>query len=188
MNIYKYKISDTQYLQIIPQCLHGDQCLTCTMVDFDYIDEVAKTNIRFGYDFIDSFSCKFTEGDYIQDLIKGLKKIDVTISVDLGIESNQFFSGRQLTNIFMQYYFLGNNHKHIKPYYNSWLYNDKDGNIIFEITPSYPWHYETKRTCPEKISYTKWLQNYKPTVITMIPKENIKQWIDQAKELEKTLV
>jgi len=187
MNIYKYKISDTQYLQIIPKCLHDDSCPTCTMVDFDYIDEAANISIRFGYSFIDSFSCKFTEGNYIQDLINGTKKIDVTISMDLGIECNQLFAEKQQATIFMRYYFLGNDHKKIRPYYNSWLYNDKDGKIIFEITPFYPWHGETKKTCPEKISYKKWIKDYKPTLKIIIPKKNIKKWINQAKELEKMI-
>ena len=50
------------------------------------------------------------------------------------------------------------------------MYNDKDGNIIFEITPCYPWN-----------------KDYKPAVQIMIPKERLEKWLPQAKKLKKML-
>lgn len=185
MDIYKYKISDTEYLKVEPQSLHEDDCSTCIMGDFDYIDATKNICIRFGYGFIDSFSCKFTEGKYIQNLINDKQRIDKSISFDLGFECNQFFSGRQKDNLFMKYYFLGNDHKKIRPYYNSWMYNDEDGNIIFEITPFYPYLYETKKTHSDFITYKQFMKDYKPTLKTIIPKENLKKWVVQAKKLKK---
>lgn len=185
MDIYKYKISDTQYLQVNPECLHKDDCSVCIMGDFDYIDETKSICIRFGYGFIDSFSCKFTEGTYVQNLINDKQKIDKSINFDLGIECNQFFSGRQQDNLFMKYYFLGNDHKKIRPYYNSWMYNDEDGNVIFEITPFYPYLYETKKSHPDFVTYKQFMKSYQPILKTMIPKKNLQQWIKQARELEK---
>ena len=39
MNISKFIISDTEYLQINPECIHEDECETCTQIDIDYINE-----------------------------------------------------------------------------------------------------------------------------------------------------
>ena len=91
----------------------------------------------------------------------------------------------QKTDIIEKYHFEGNTHKQIQPYFESWLYNNKEGNIIFEITPFYPWHNVTKKANPEKISYKKWIKDYKAVVKTIIPKENLKQWITQAEEVAK---
>ena len=78
-----------------------------------------------------------------------------------------------------------NDHLQIRPYYNSWLYNDEQGNIIFEITPFYPWFYVTKKTNKEKVSYKEWIENYKPTIKTIIPHKNLKKWIIQAEHMKK---
>ncbi len=88
----------------------------------------------------------------------------------------------------MQYFFFSNDHKQIRPYYNSWLFNDPEGNIVFEITPFYPYVYETKKSHPDFITYKQFMKDYKLAVKTFIPKENLKQWIEQAKEIKKVFI
>lgn len=185
MKLSKFVISDTQYLKINPECIHDDECQVCAQIDIDYVNEEKNICIKFGNEALSDFCYKITESGFIPKLIDGKVFIDSSITPDLGIECNQFFSGRQKDNLFMKYYFLGNDHKKIRPYYNSWLYNDEKGNIIFEITPFYPWHGEKKKLNPDFITYKQFMKTYKPILKTTISKKNLKQWIKQARALEK---
>jgi hypothetical protein len=185
MNLTKFVISDTQYLKITPQCIHADDCEVCAEVDIDYVDETKNICLRIGNEPFCSFSRSIAKAKRIQKLIKGEMVLDPSIPNDLGIQCNQFFSGRQKENLFMQYHFLSNDHKQIRPYFNGWLYNDKNGKIIFEITPFYPYVYETKKSHPDFITYKKFMKQYQPTIKTIISKKNLQQWIKQAQELVK---
>jgi len=59
----------------------------------------------------------------------------------------------------------------------TWIYNDVDGDIVFEVTPLYV-------ACdPQEqnyVSYEEWIKNYKPFLIKKISKEVVQQWLDQA--------
>ena len=187
MNNLKFIISDTQYIKIIPESFDKDDCEVCIQFDIDYIDEEHNICIRFGYKQLSSFCYSIAQSGRIQKLIDGKMIFDQV--TDLGFQCNRYFEGLiKHTDIIEKYHFVGNDHKRISPCFNSWLYNDKDGNIWFEITPFYPWHGTNKRSYPEKISYKEWIKDYKPTLKTMIPKENLLQWIEQAKELKKSLM
>ena len=187
MKTSKYMISDTQYLQINLECINDDECKICAQIDIDYIDEEKNICIKFGNEALSDFCYKILESGFIKKLINGEMTIDSSITDDLGFECNQYFNGIKKKSIVINYLFGSNDHKQIRPYFNSWMYNDKDGNVIFEITPFYPWHYETKKSCPEKISYKKWIKDYKPVIKTIVPKENLKKWIKQATMLNKML-
>lgn len=154
MNITKYKISDTQYLQINPdECIHEDDCQFCAQIDMNYVDKKNKVNIKFGYEGARSFYYYIVESGIFQKLIEGKHTLDVSITDDVGLEWNEYFANKKKSTKASEYHWSSNSHKGIRPYYSSWLYNDEKGNIIFEITPFYPWFYETKKTHPEKISY-----------------------------------
>lgn len=62
---------------------------------------------------------------------------------------------------------------------SSWLYNDSDGSIVLEITPSYPWHFKTSSRKEKFITYEQWLQKYKPLEKFIIPKNVASAWKDQ---------
>jgi hypothetical protein len=62
----------------------------------------------------------------------------------------------------------------------TWLYNDHDGSIIFEITPNYPWEFEGAEQDSNFIPYEEWIKSYKPFLIRKIPIEVARQWLDQA--------
>lgn len=65
----------------------------------------------------------------------------------------------------------------------SWLYNDKNGDIILEVTPSYRWHFDDPQVGDDYISYQEFMQNYKPLLFRKIHKEVAKEWLAQAKKL-----
>ena len=62
---------------------------------------------------------------------------------------------------------------------SSWLYNDADGSIVLEITPSYPWHFKTPNRKEKFITYEQWLQQYKPLAKFIIPNNVASAWKDQ---------
>ncbi|MBP7854624.1 hypothetical protein KAZ82_01665 [Candidatus Babeliales bacterium] len=184
-NLTKFEISDTKYFKINPECIHKDECEVCANIDIDYIDKANNICIRFGYTALSDFCYFIAESGGIQKLINGELRIDGSITDDLGFENNQYFKGITKKSVVFNYYFSSNDHKEERPYYNGWLYNDTDGNVIFEITPFYPFFYETRKTHPDFITYKQFIKNYKPTLKIIIRKENLTKWIIQAKKLKK---
>ena len=74
----------------------------------------------------------------------------------------------------------------IKPDLSTWLYNDKNGNIIFEVTPTYHWHYsDPEPDDKDYITYEEFMKNYKPLIIKQIPKDVANEWLSQVNELLK---
>lgn len=185
INLIKFKISNTQYLKINFENMDADECKICAQIDIDYIDEEKDISLRFGNEVFSDFCYKILKSGFIQKLINGEMFMHSSITDDLGFECNQYFNGIKKKSAVINYLLGSNDHKQIRPYFNGWMYNDEEGNVIFEITPFYPWHNETKKTYPEKISYKEWIKSYKPLVKTIIPKENLKQWIKQANEFGK---
>jgi hypothetical protein len=186
MNNLKFIISGTQYLKINPEVICKDDCEVCAHCDIDYIDEEKNISIRFGYDTISSFCYFIARSEKMQKLLHGEIVLDDNLTNDPGFEWNQYYEGKiKDTDVIEKYHFVSNSHKHIRPFYNSWLYNDEEDNIILEITPFYSWHNVTKKTNPEKISYKEWIKHYKPILKIIISKENIKQWAKQSEELAK---
>lgn len=73
----------------------------------------------------------------------------------------------------------------------AWIYNNDQGEIIFEITPDFPGQ-PTYRFNDEPLSleeqenykkYEEWIKNYKPLLIRVISREIAQQWLDQANEI-----
>ncbi|MBP9765135.1 hypothetical protein KBD08_02250 [Candidatus Babeliales bacterium] len=122
----------------------------------------------------------------MQQLLRGEMVKDPRI--DLGFQLNEYWQEKINIKDSLKYHFESNSHKQIRPYYNSWLYNNEHGDIVFEITPFYPWCGRTKKSNPEKIPYKIWIQDYKSVLKVIIPKENVATWIDQAAALKKTLI
>ncbi len=70
---------------------------------------------------------------------------------------------------------------------HTWLYLDWNDNIIFEVTPSYPWTFgrkpKTKKEKAEYITYEEFVKSYKPLVKIELSKEIAQQWLKQANEM-----
>lgn len=188
IDLTKFMISDTQYIKVNCEhlfCLY-DYCISCENVDVDYIDEQKNITIRFGYKCPRGTCWALSGYDMADDLLDGTIFVDES-KMDLGLEWNKPSDGGRRIEGFDQCHFMSNSHKQEGTPYSSWLFNDKDGNIIFEITPYHYWPLDEEDIDPNCDSYKEFLKNYKVTVRTIIPKERFKQWIIQAKELEKKM-
>ena len=69
--------------------------------------------------------------------------------------------------------------------WDSWIYNDFDDSIIFEVTPIYPYLFSESEEEPNYISYEEWIKTYKPYFITTLSKETAEQWLKQAETIIK---
>ena len=65
----------------------------------------------------------------------------------------------------------------------TWLYNDHDGNIILEITPSYRWQFLDPKPKDDYITFDEFMKNYKTYMVKIIPHHVAKQWLNQVQEL-----
>ena len=186
IDLTKFIISNTKYIKILPEKIDEDDCEFCIPCDIEYVDEEKNINIRFGYDDDLSNSCYFiSKSGRIKKLINGELIFHDKINHDLGFEWNQSFQMKIKHTDVVKYHCWGNDHKLIRPYFSSWMYNDKYGKVIFEITPFYPWENVKKKDNKDFISYKKFIENYKPTLKIVIPKYRLKKWISQAKKLKK---
>lgn len=71
-----------------------------------------------------------------------------------------------------------------KPAFATWLYNSPAGEIIIEVTPTYPWHFrESDEDEKDYIPYEEFMKHYKPFIIRTIPKDVAHTWLVQAQEL-----
>jgi len=68
---------------------------------------------------------------------------------------------------------------------DTWLYN-KDGDICFEITPGYKWHFLKPKNNEKYISYGKFIKNYKPIAIIKLEEKVAQQWLKTISKLVKT--
>ncbi|MBP9765470.1 hypothetical protein KBD08_04000 [Candidatus Babeliales bacterium] len=186
----KFIISSHQYLQVNTDDLqivqsNQDYSNWSKSINVTYIDTKKNISLFFANHKARSFCYFFIEYEETQKLLQNEKGLSKNIVNDLGFEWNQFFKGDSKSNKAFKYHWMCNDHTEIRPYYNSWLYNDHDGNIIFEITPFYPWHNVTAKTNPEKIPYKEWIKSYISIVKIIIPKNKFKQWITYAKKMKK---
>ena len=186
----KFMISNYEYLEIDLKDLkiaESDQDYSnwCKDIDIEYVNTKENKRILFGYDGVRNFCSFFLKYEKAKKLMNNTHQLDKLIVYDLGFEWNEFFNDNLKSDKSFDYHWLSNSHKGIRPYYNSWLYNDKKGDVEFEITPFYPWYNVNKRTQPDRIPYKEWIKSYKPVVKTIIPKENFKQWIAQAEKMKQ---
>src|SRR3990167_1484516 len=191
MDITKFMISDKRYLKIsndklpIEKLIECEDCLVCTHIDITYVDEENNINIPFGSEATGGFCSIMTTPDFLTKRLEGEAIYDKSVNGDLGFLYNQYC--QELIGSFpgFDYSFMAKLDRKTGTVFESWLYNDKDGNIIFEITPFYPWNDPYLRKDPRRVTYKKFMKDYKPILQTIIPKESIRQWIKQGKELNK---
>ena len=66
-----------------------------------------------------------------------------------------------------------------------WIYNDKEGNIVLEITPPFATLFFEAYPEEEPISFDEWMKDYKPLLVTTISKQTAQQWVQQIDDLIK---
>ena len=68
----------------------------------------------------------------------------------------------------------------------TWLYNNPQGDIILEITPSYPYRSNTTKE-KSPLSYQDFMRDYKPLLIRTISTSTAKKWLEQAEDILNTI-
>lgn len=109
-------------------------------------------------------------------------KLHESINKDIGFLSNEESQGKQgffYKKVENYNHWIGQNYALWSSDTQAWLYNNDDGEIILEITPSYPWHYNDPKDNECFVPYEDWIKDYKPLLITKIPKEIAKKWLKQ---------
>jgi len=69
----------------------------------------------------------------------------------------------------------------------TWLYNNDQGEIILEVTPSYKWHFLDPEPGDEFISYEDFMKSYQPILFRTISKEVAQEWLVQAQAILKQI-
>jgi hypothetical protein len=69
----------------------------------------------------------------------------------------------------------------------TWIYNDRDGNIILEVTPFYPYLYCDPEEESHYVSYEEWIKNYQPLIVRKISKKIAQEWLEQAETIIKRI-
>lgn len=130
-------------------------------------------------------------------LSKALKnelQLDESLNQDLGFMLNRWFKEKKFKFISVtkngDTYWVGNNYQLASGKFASWIYNNIDGDIIFEITPVYSGIFIHENKPPYR-EYMKWRETYKPYFAGVISKKIARQWIDQSQnilnEIEKNM-
>lgn len=130
--------------------------------------------------------------DQLLSVLHNSLKLDFSISKDIGYLWNEYLTKESKEQFIYNLrenrpYWIG------QDYYlwetvnvtklTTWLYNNEKGEIILEITPSYPWHFSDPTPEENFIPYEQWIKDYKPFIIRTIPQEVAKRWLAQVEHL-----
>ncbi|MBP6869621.1 hypothetical protein KBC04_01960 [Candidatus Babeliales bacterium] len=70
----------------------------------------------------------------------------------------------------------------------TWLYNDEAGNIIFEVTPTYPDTFIDPEDPADVVAYQEWMEkSYQPFFTRIISQDLALQWLDQVNLILKII-
>jgi hypothetical protein len=67
----------------------------------------------------------------------------------------------------------------------TWIYNNKNGEIVFQITPQYKWHFDDPKDGENFITYDEFIRNYKPLFTGIISPAVAKKWLKKINALLK---
>jgi len=90
-------------------------------------------------------------------------------TTDLGIAWNNCRATTRNFKEIINFYFIGQD-------VNCWLYNDQDGNIVFEITPIYQYSKHKTNDFSKTKKYQSWIKEYKTIAKIIIDKKYINTW------------
>lgn len=143
-------------------------------------------------------------GDFFESFIKKLKKVinnklqlNESLTKNLGFMQNEYYHEpsrdkpgfvKILSKSGESKFWVGLNYQiwetfaDANPYVSTWIYNDDNENIIFEVTKNYKWHFtilEGISEDPEFINYEEFMKDYKPLIHRVIPHNLAVQWLEQ---------
>jgi hypothetical protein len=183
--LLQLSLDEKIYIEIISECSQND------ITAYSWGDVLLYYNNKIYH--IDGES---TTTVFLYALEKLLKKslfgnlvLDDSLDNNPGYMWNEWINNNsrsyiQYTDINNDTYWVGMRYK-LSSYdeYAAWIYNDKNYNIIFEVTPSYPFGYIDQENSEEVVKYKKWLESYQPILKTIISPEIAHQWIAQAQDM-----
>lgn len=174
-----FKINNAEDIIIeLNEALENVHC--CYNADTFYINNLYKTSIA--SDFI-RYSLEILKG-LLAKALKNKLKLHRSITNDIGYLYNEELQDKPglfyKTSKEGRKFWVGESYSLWNSSLDSWIYNDERGNIIFEITPKYPWNYVEPKENEHYIPYEEWIKSYKPFLIRKIPIEVARQWLDQA--------
>ena len=133
--------------------------------------------------------------EYLKKALANDLQLHTSITQDIGCLSNEYFNDETNfvtkdfngTNLWIgfEYHMWEFSRQDIGT--TTWMYNDKNKNIILEITPGYPYFFCEPKEEPNYIPYDEWKKTYKPYLKTILPKETAQEWLKQAEFIIKII-
>lgn len=123
----------------------------------------------------------------VQAVLAGTSQLHPSIKDDIGYLWNKYLHGDEALECFEkegQSFWVGELFSlwSIRGS-TTWLYNDANGAIVFEVTPTYKWHFDPAGPNESYTTYDEFMKNYKPEFIRVIPRDIAHQWAEQLHEV-----
>lgn len=135
--------------------------------------------------------------EMLEKLLKVELRLDTSITKSLGYCWAQFSKNPHRKNLKCREdkegdrYWVGGKHNLFDSSYQyqqeTWVYNDEQGNIFFELSPAYPWFFSEPQEGETFLKYSEWLKDYKPYVVRQISREVVEGWVQQLEEVLKII-
>lgn len=116
----------------------------------------------------------------LNQALQNQRQIDSCFVQNIGYYWNESINGPDLEHPFNENYSILKKYSPWGAHTSTWIYNDEQGNIIFEITPYYPHAHSDKYSYQD---FLQWLKNYKSLFKMIIPRNIAHQWLIQATEI-----
>lgn len=115
-------------------------------------------------------------------------KLDDSITYDIGylwniwIHGNDISLARVIKNNKYPFW-VGEKYELSSGQYVSWIYNDEQNNIIFQMTPTYPVVCFDQENQREVKKYQAWMKKYRSRFKTIIPIDIAILWIEETQQI-----
>ena len=193
IKLYFSQNNKDQYLLI---CAESKDLETLTLTDFVEIHYHGGVTYRMSKNTL-GYMLNFELLEMLNDVIHNNLVLDESITKSLGYYQAQIYENsrckhlKYITGEDGDLYWVGGKHNLFDFAYayqqETWLYNDKEGKIWFELSPVYPWFFADSEEGETVIPFRQWLKNFKPYVVRKISKETAKQWVKQLQDLLKVI-
>ena len=122
--------------------------------------------------------------DSIKKLLKNELLLDSSIVEDIGFLSNKRYS-QENSDVSYDKNNLINRHLLWSYESSTWLYNNKNGEIVLHYTPSFPCYLYIDDETDDRFykEYEKWIKNYQSIFTKIIPRKVAERWLEQTEEI-----
>ena len=194
-----FKISENKFIKIVPDYdLDFNKVTMCDDLKVYFVNE---RQLRIGQQ-----SAGLIFDDFIECLKKAIHhklQLHESLIHNLGFMENEYsheYSHKNPGFIMISSpsgessYWVGSNYNiwrtfaDANPYVNTWMYNDHEGNIIFEVTKFYKWSMqEDDLDDLNFITYEEFMKDYKPLIHCIISHDVAIKWLEQAEKWYKII-